>query len=270
MDFVEVFQNKLKKLNEDNSYVLIDMNLTPEEQEILKKFDIKTTKEKNYHTVDTNYKEKIMNQLELIGNNNQEQIEILYNLINRIINDVINGYKAEDAIIDIRFALPNNDYIIPRWHYDGAFFGHRGILESKFVMTLIGDGTLICKCSQDVRQEFIKLFEAQTPDNRDNIDNRKILNDFLLSASEDGTADIKQIKENCGCGCVFILENKNIEALHSEPNITKPRLYISIVADSNENIKKRKNVQDEYNRLVKLGDKDKLNAFIYGPIHKYT
>jgi hypothetical protein len=66
---------------------------------------------------------------------------------------VLIGYCAEAYWLKIRFSKPNNDYIIPIWHTDGIFnIDKVGNVETKFIITLKGDCTLLFKCNYN---EFI-------------------------------------------------------------------------------------------------------------------
>jgi hypothetical protein len=171
--------------------------------------------------------------------------------------DVISGYnnsEITDAGIDIRFSLPTDEYNIPRWHYDGCFFYKRDIIETKFVVTLKGEGTMICESNENTRKEFFRLFKSQ--EDRSEIKNREILNNFL----HDSNAKIIQVDERKGC--LFIVADEDMEAIHSEPNITRDRIYISVVADGKKNIEDWYNRETEYKKITKSGDKKLLFEFM--------
>ena len=178
--------------------------------------------------------------LENIGNNSNENIIIMNNIINKLIKNVCKSYQKNDFWIAIRVSLPNTDFNIPRWHYDGQFFlNNPDAIQAKFVTVLKGPGTLFLKNEKESneifqkiklekRKELIKI-KNNNYQKMDEIDDKyrpiinKALNKFKKS----------ELKNNQG---LIFTVNMEKHFIHSEPCINEPRLFISILPGSREDI----------------------------------
>lgn len=246
----QYFQHKLSLLSPTKSYVAIDLNITQDERKVIDDFIIDKNKNIMVYTIHDNYKDTIKTSLQQFTKNNTDTINNMYKLIIRIIQDVIRAYGKEAAGVIIRITLPNNLFDKPRWHCDGRYFDtlETGLL-SKFVIALKGPTTLICVCDQDTRKKWRELLNNLPRPaiiNDDNkligfnkdieLENNKKIYEFFHEAKRNNKAEFKQVKENSGCGVVFIVANDEYEAIHSEPPLTTDRIFISMVPGTKENI----------------------------------
>ena len=179
--------------------------------------------------------------LSTLGNNDILLVNKMEKIINNIIKKVLKGYNMEYFWMDIRVTMPSNMFDTPRWHKDGTFFppdmNEMGV--SKFATALKGPGTLLIKSTKRINeiynkcdeQEFNEMKLCTTMEERIKIDDkyRPIL------AKKFSKEPIIQLKNNQGL--VFFAATPNdIGALHSEPKFDVPRMFISILPNTEENI----------------------------------
>ena len=153
--------------------------------------------------------------------------------------------------MDIRVAMPNNLYDIPRWHKDGNYFSHdiNETNTSKFLTVLKGPGTLLIKSTKRVNEIYNKHLEQErselTPESSMEECN-KVANKYRhILANKLSKEPVVQLKNNQAL--IFFtgttkkgvpIEEMNMDkgALHSEPKMDSPRMFISILPSTEENI----------------------------------
>ena len=177
-----------------------------------------------------------------LGDNTPNDIKQTEKIIISIIKKVLKGYKKTHFWIDIRVTLPNSSFDIPRWHKDGSFFSTE-THSSKFATVLKGPGTLLIKGTKKINQIYNEiLIEKRKEYNliKDKTFNIQIENKYrLIIAAKLANEKIVKLKNTQGV--IFFAGNPNdIAALHSEPPIDTPRLFISILPSTETNIKELK------------------------------
>jgi hypothetical protein len=104
------------------------------------------------------YENSLISFLENIGNNTNKDTTIINNIINKLIKNVCKSYQKNDFWIAIRVSLPNTNFNIPRWHYDGPFFlNNPDAIRAKFIAILKGPGTLFLKNEKESNEIFQKI-----------------------------------------------------------------------------------------------------------------
>jgi hypothetical protein len=150
----------------------------------------------------------------------------------------------------IRVSLPDHKYDIPRWHKDGRFFKSDGV-QSKFVTVLKGPGTLFIKESKKVNdiydnymkekeKSYLKHKVTTSLDSKIETEYRKILANKLKICKQ------YQLGPNQGLILVNGYGNNNfgfdynnnklIGLMHAEPKNDTPRIFISILPGSENEI----------------------------------
>ncbi len=129
----------LNKLNiqkylktQDTSYKIFDIKYTQKEQETINNFKIDNQIYFLYYgkfnenillkSDDDENNIKKLNILEFIskiGNNTEKDINIIKDIIYKLINKITKSYNKNYICLDIKIVLPNNYHNISRWHYDG-------------------------------------------------------------------------------------------------------------------------------------------------------
>jgi hypothetical protein len=181
-----------------------------------------------------------------VTSNIHEDCVIYTKLIYDMVELVGNTKSTDSCILIVRVSLPSDNYIIPRFHYDGGFFSMKGnTIQEKFLLTIKGPGSLLCEPSPDNKKKFDEIFfsNMQTQIELD-VRNKlfSVLKDeYILQLTNNQGAFMKTHEFVNGIG------NMIDTTIHSEPNITQPRLFISIVPGSadqiNETIKAKWNAK---------------------------
>ena len=198
--------------------------------------------------------------------NDLKSVKIIEKVIRKITKKVLSGFGMDHFWISVRAALPSSRYDVPRWHYDGPYFSNI-TQQAKFAMILKGPGTLFIKKSKKVVESYNKILDQSRKEFSEILGKNKIdLKDYkaqfevqnkndekyrLKFAKELSKYKVKQIKNNKG---VIFWGGKNwnvVSALHSEPKIDQPRLFISILPGTKEMIEEYENTLKEFNKSIK-------------------
>jgi hypothetical protein len=227
------------------------MGYTKSEKKRIQRFDLKEEK-KDFNHLGSILDMKGLNEFLLnIGTNTQDDIKMMEKLIMNIIRTVLKVYKKKHFWLSIRIDKPNHDYDIPRWHKDGPFFkdnlffkfDSNELYTSKFVTILKGPGTLLIKGTNKVNQIHIENLkkecgEALPPKNQKMADeqNLRIQEKYRYGLAKK-LADEKIVQVKNTQGLIFFTGvTMEHGALHSEPPINEPRMFISILPSSETNI----------------------------------
>lgn len=218
--------NKINLLREGNSFTFIDLRLTNTELGLIEQLafsqlppgaSVQYDRFGDLHLL----KEGLSDFLKSIGNENDDVIFAVTEVISRATEQVVKASNKDSAWICVRASTPTNAYDIPRWHMDGAYYGINGPypyprLVFKFAATLKGSSTLLYNLPDEQRD----IFNAHWND-------RTLLSNLLdLSKAE---------SPNRGEGVFFVVANDKVAAIHSEPKIHEHRLFFSIlVGDKSE------------------------------------
>ena len=180
-------------------------------------------------------------------NNDKKQISMLETIIMRLLMLVLKSFKTKYYWMDIRITLPNNKFDIPRWHKDGRYFRKSDKQSPKFGTTLVGPGTLFIKNTKKISKlhNYIRdlIFnDVNKLENKSNSEMVNIHNKYRpFFAKELKKMKIIQVKNNEGV--IFypqLLLNSTEGALHSEPKMNTPRIFISILPGNETDINELK------------------------------
>jgi hypothetical protein len=165
----------------------------------------------------------LKNFLATIGNNSNDCINTIHNLIIQLTKNVCTAYGKDAVWISLRVSLPNDLFDIPRWHCDGEFYGsvNKNERQSKFIISLIGPGTLLSNPPKEVRDKFF-LIRDMRPVNEEKYQENRMARYNLLKNE-------KQVKLNNSQAVIFFVGNTETCAIHSEPPIREPRMFLSIL-----------------------------------------
>lgn len=204
--------------NPEKSFMKFEIDLSDKLKKSLKDINIENENTFNYYGyVDKLDSEKVNNFFVNIGQNDEERLIIIEKFIAKLTKKVCNEYNRDSVWLAIRVTLPDNEFDIPRWHIDGKFFENvNNEIQSKFIMTVKGPGTLFCDANKEVRKEFFENFKGNHE-----ISQRQKLDEILKSQK------IIQLKNDQGA--IFLVGDINIAAIHSEPPFSEPRIFLSIL-----------------------------------------
>lgn len=223
----ETMTEKISILGHGNSFTYVDLDLTDQELYLIDKvkFDnldsVNGQKEYNRFGDLHLLKEELPSFLRNIGNDDEEVIQAVTEIIDRATQQVTKAANKNSAWVAVRAFTPTHEYDIPRWHIDGPFYGLNGPYPYpgtvfKFAAVLKGRPTLLYKLPNDMRAMFCS-----------NQNDRIFLSKLLdLNKAE---------SPKKGEGVFFIVGNDDIGAVHSEPKMDESRLFFSIlIGDESE------------------------------------
>ena len=130
-------------------------------------------------------------------------------------------------------------WIKPRWHRDGHFFDDTTRSEIKFVTTLLGANTLIAPTENSIYSQFDNIIKEKRNEQDIYVKKHKLdphsaiareyyqqLNKKYNTLFENIPIDYQAIHNNTG---ILFASGTPDAAIHSEPMMDKPRIFISIV-----------------------------------------
>jgi len=226
------------------------MHYTPTEILAIEKFNLNTSNH-FYHFGSYKDLKNINEFLSKLGDNSTVLVNRMEKIIYNIIRKVLKGYKMEHFWMDIRVVMPCNHYDIPRWHKDGNYFPNdeNESCTSKFITVLKGPGTLLIKSTKQVNEIYNKNLKQErselTPQSPIE-EHNKVTNKYRpILANKLSKEPVVQLKNSQGL--IFFtgvtkkgvpIEEMNMDkgALHSEPKMDVPRMFISILPSTEENI----------------------------------
>jgi len=233
------------------NYITFNIKYTNKELEYLDNFNITKAKSfDHYGNIDDFDDKKLDEFLTNIGNN--QNINIISNIIHKLLDKITKGYQTKQCWMTIRATLPSNEYDIPRWHKDGNFFNDPDRNASKFITILKGPGTIFIKKSKKLNDIYYKYFIKKRNEynkNKDDYD-EKIENKYR-KLYINKFKDFKQNQLKTRDGLIFftgIHKDKLINGLlHSEPKKDTPRLFISILPGTESEINELEEINFYYN-----------------------
>ena len=182
--------------------------------------------------------------LSTLGDNDMVLVNKMEKIIYNITKKVLKGYNMTHFWMDIRVTMPNNDYDIPRWHKDGPFFPNDKNEKdtSKFVTIMKGRGTLLIKSTKRVNEIYNKIQEQLMDERRRDMkmtmeEQIKLYDKYRpIFAKELSKEPVVQPKNNQGLIFFTGVPLRDNAAVHSEPKMDTPRIFISILPSSKEHI----------------------------------
>lgn len=236
--------------NPKKKFKIFNLPLTKKEHTILS--DLKLPK---IHTTFEYYgKEEDIKKLDdfllSLGDNSPEHIEFLEKKIREIFKIVVKGYNTQDAWLSIRITYKDPSFDIRRWHTDGFQFArYKDELQSKFVMVLKGNHTLLLEETEKEKQFYLDMIVKERKEYKDKgypmypspewndtrMKYRKILDKKFKNS--------KIIQPLNSQGFIFLNHPGNLfeyGTIHSEPKKDDYRMFISILPGTEEEVKNKK------------------------------
>ena len=172
-----------------------------------------------------------------MGGNSKSDVDRISRLVTRISKNMIEGFEEESAWTMVRVALPNELYDIPRWHPDGSYFKSSKKVY-KLVMSLKGPQTLFGE------KINVKKYDQLSRKSGENVEANIIKNNnpkkFKKEDLRIRKEIIKVVKKTKVCkkgqAGIYLVGDKDA-AIHSEPKMNAPRIFISILVGSKAQIK---------------------------------
>lgn len=207
------------------SYKFIGLGISSKELEALSALPVKNTCSYNRFTRLHLMADELPRFLkEEMGSYDDKLNTLAINIVARVTKNVIKALEKETAWVTLRAFAPNDEFNLPRWHTDGAFFKPFHGSQVKFASVLKGSTRLFSRLPPREREKFLLL---NTGSNTERFD--------LAELIKTSGAPIEQ--PSAGEGAFFLVGNSSSAAIHSEPPMNRPRIFFSVVAGSYEEIK---------------------------------
>lgn len=219
----------------EQGLVSFDVALTPEEKRVIAEVNFKKELPQfdYYGSVNEELVRNLIVYLSGLGENSPEIVRTLSHLVARVAEIVSNDLGKESAWVMVRTSLPHEDFTIPRWHPDGKYFDS-GDETYKLVMTIKGALTRFGEVKDpDVFEEIMKEI-SHNHDLHPNDPEAFEREDLRLRKKLD--AVVKEIHPSQQGEAVYYLVGSHDAKIHSEPKIDEPRIFMSVVAGSTEQI----------------------------------
>ena len=138
--------------------------------------------------------------------------------------------KNFNKLVWLRYRTESNEFDEPRWHSDFYYTINDNFNtytnQKKIIISLIGPGTLILKCDNDMNEEINKkLIELQGKYREPSLENFRNINNEISENLK--SCEIKQL-ENFE-GVIYNIGGEADSCIHSEPKFNKPRLFLGLV-----------------------------------------
>lgn len=237
-------KNMLKQ--HEKSFEIFRMKYTNTEKQCINNFHLDDKQQYNEYSHFGKIKnmKNLKKFLSTIGQNDMNMTTKMKKIIKKITKIVIKGYNTKYFWISIRISQPNDLFKTPRWHQDGLFFNNNDH-QSKFITVLRGDGTLLIESNETCLSQYTEIFDENMKYNRDNNirnfkEQIKIQDEIFrpkMAKKLSESKDCKIIQLNNDNGAIFYVGDFKTAAIHSEPMINYPRIFISILPGSEKDIK---------------------------------
>jgi len=239
-----VSSTRIKRYLESDKrdFKVFKVKLSHVDVKAINELDIERTAEFNYYG---KLKElDFQGFFKTVGKNRDTQS--VENTIKKIIKKVLGGFGRKYFWLAVRASTPTKDFDIPRWHYDGKYFKSTDS-QAKFAVTLKGPGTLVVRKSTAVEKAYNAVASRQSQEVTSQLDKRKSLEEQLdmyfrvekkyrlIFAEAMEKFAVTQLGNDEGI-IFWGGKDTHYSALHSEPKVDKPRLFVSVLPSSKENI----------------------------------
>jgi hypothetical protein len=168
-----------------------------------------------------------------MGRNDRADIEHVAAIIYRLASGVQTGFRKDASWVTVRISLPTSAFDIPRWHPDGGYF-RTEVKTYKLVATLRGDQTLFGKVAD--QEAYRQLEEAERENRTRNQDDPDALEAEDMRIRKELAHIIEPINApHTGEATVYLVGDEDA-VIHSEPPIREPRIFVSVLPGSREQI----------------------------------
>ena len=239
--------SKIKTEKQINKFQTFNLNLSAEDRLLLDNLKVKGQSNLTLRGL-YGYDKYIDKSLKHSFNIEESKRIRIKNIIKNIINEFLSKTKQESALIHLRISKPNDEYKIPRWHQDGSYFKGQKKYNIKLLTSLKGNSTLVSRWNKKAIDEQDKIFKLieQKEANVNKVPSNKWLNcydnyeSYRESKLESLRVNLSKIikHEPVNYDSVYSYVNGKYATLHSEPNITEDRIFLAVMPNSRENIKK--------------------------------
>ena len=248
-------ENKEKMNNQelelkDSGIFYLDIDLNREERNSIEKLEIsRVLPQFNYYGSSGEELVKSFEvHLEKLGNNSPEIVENIVELVARVSDTVTKKLNKQSNWVMVRTFLPNKEFEIPRWHQDGKYFISKDKVY-KMAMTIKGAQTRFGKT--DDMEKFQELLKKGSENITTNLieknDSEKFKEEDIQIRKELNSIVHEMESPKEGEAVIYLVGDENA-AIHSEPLIDNPRLFVSVLPGSKEEINEWRERNEKKNK----------------------
>lgn len=229
-------------LNEKHILIL-DVDLNSAEQKSIAKMRIENEKIRtdkdlqefnHFGLIDDGLIGKLAGYFEKLGNNSEETIRGISGLVVRIGGNMAQGLHKEASWVCVRTSLPSDEYDIPRWHTDHRYFKseepiYKLVFTIKELPTRFAEKIDIEKYRQ-AGAGYSRNYGLNFQNNPEEFkkEDMRIRKEIIPTVKEIGPFSKEQ-------AVIYLVGNKDAK-VHSVPKIDQPRIFMSVVVGSFDEI----------------------------------
>lgn len=230
-------RDKMEVLKE-RGIVSFDVHVTHEEQEAIREVSIQKElgQFSYYGPVDESFISRLKTHLGELDGNTSRVIDSLSSLITRVAINLQQSFSQEAAFVLVRVVLPNDHFVIPRWHQDGHYVQDASEEEYKLVFTVKGPQTRFAEIVDFEKFQRCILEDAENVRLHEyDLDVYEQEDLRIRKALASTVSESEPLRE--GCATMYRVGSSDAR-VHSEPHIKEPRIFMSVVAGSLDQIEK--------------------------------
>lgn len=232
---------KMETLKEQD-VVSFDINLTPEEKRSIENVNIaKELPQFNFYgPINEELVKNLAAYFSGLGENSEEIINAISGLVARIAKNATKDFEKESAWVMVRTSLPNNDFDVPRWHPDGKYFKPFDSEDKTYKLVMTIKGALTRFGEKINSEKFEQLMKESSNNYELNHDNSEMFEKEDIRIRKEIDSVIREIKPSRDGEAVYYLVGDENAKIHSEPKIDSPRIFMSVVAGSSDQVSELK------------------------------
>ena len=249
--------------NDPKQFTIFNIDYSQESKDCIDNFNI--TEFSSYDNYGDNNFNDLKDFLLKLGSNKHKQVCIMEKIIKDITKIVMSGYNKiyTHYWLTIRATLPHPQFDVPRWHCDGNYFykepsdDEQNTFDrpnlTKFVTVIQGPGTLFLKTNTQKERDLFICTIAEERQKSYKCDKKTHYEDIIeVRKTIDTKIKGERIQSDKYQAAIFISNIKKSDVnkcgIHSEPPINVPRLFLSIVPGTKDEVelhKKRNQIKHQ-------------------------
>lgn len=237
-EYSEIYRKIPDRLEilKERGVVSFDVGITPEEREAIEAVRIeKELSQFNYYgPAGEGLVEGLSAHLIQLEGNTEATIISLSRLVARVASLVEKDLRKEAVWAMVRVTLPSDDFDIPRWHQDGYYMRQDEGEEYKLVFTIKGPQSRFAEIvDEEGYRSCAKEDVTNVSEHEGNFDVYFQEDVRIKRALERTVMESDTIPE--GRATFYRVGNGGAK-VHSEPPLHEPRIFMSVVAGSLEQV----------------------------------
>ncbi|MEK7177085.1 MAG: hypothetical protein AAB719_02235 [Patescibacteria group bacterium] len=178
-------------------------------------------------------KSQLERHLAGLGDNSPDTLSSVAGIVLRLSQEMCQGFGGEAVWTMVRAQLPANEFVVPRWHPDGKYFASEKKCY-KLATTLKGPQTLFGVARDEALAD--RLIEEASKNYMENLSNPDKFDEEDLRIRKKLAEVVEPLAMGGAGGATIYLVGDADAVLHSEPNITEPRLLVTVLSGSRKQI----------------------------------